>query len=307
MERDMRDTDLWREIEKHFMRLYSPAFGKISGAAEVCASPDGAWVAFTGFTWDKLEGRPESRISLVEVADGRLEQVTAGPGEDRLPRWSPDGSYLAFLSDRVERGRHQLYLLEAGRLGEAKAARNVEGTVEYFWWSPDGTRILLGVAGSGADLAGAQGSSTTKAIPQDLPSWMPTVEAGVRQDAWRSVWVYDLVSGELQRASREGLNVWEAVWCGDDRVASIVSDNPGEESWYDAPLAMIHLTDDQERVLYKSRRQLGLPAASPSGARLAVVEAVCSDRWVVAGDMLLVDVETGAAAPIDTRSVDVTQ
>jgi len=38
----------------------------------------------------------------------------------------------------------------------------VEGWVEYLHWSPDGQRILLGVAGHGADVAGGQGAVTSK-------------------------------------------------------------------------------------------------------------------------------------------------
>ena len=55
-----------------------------------------------------------------------------------------------------------------------------------------------------------------------------------------------------------------------------------------------------------SEVQLGVPVASPDGSRAAVVEAVCSDRLIVAGDVLLVDPRTGEARRADTGGVDVT-
>ncbi len=44
----------------------------------------------------------------------------------------------------------------------------------------------------------------------------------------------------------------------------------------------------------------------PDGRHLAVVDALCSDRWIVAGDLQLIDTVTGAVRRIDTQGVDVT-
>jgi Tol biopolymer transport system component len=170
MDRDLRDTPLYHEIEEHFRRLYEPSFGRISGAMEVAPSPDGRVVAFTGIRMDKLEGSPASRIGLADLETGAISEITGGPGDDRLPKWSPDGSRLAFLSDRAEKGHHQLYLLDGGRVGEAAGTTAVEGTVEYLDWSPDGSAILLGVASPGADKAGGEGSGAIKRDDDDLPS-----------------------------------------------------------------------------------------------------------------------------------------
>jgi dipeptidyl aminopeptidase/acylaminoacyl peptidase len=50
----------------------------------------------------------------------------------------------------------------------------------------------------------------------------------------------------------------------------------------------------------------GWPAASGAGTWLAVVEAVCSDRWVVAGELRLIDVTSGRVQSVDTQGVDIT-
>jgi len=307
VQRDLRTTPLYQEIERHFLRIHEPAFGKTSWAFDAQASPDGTRIAFTGSRWDKLEGTPNTRICVADVASGTFQEATAGPHDDRSPRWSPDSSRLAFLSDRAERHRTQLYLLEAGRMGEAVATPVVDHVVEYLSWSPDGERILLGVAGAGADLAGVEGSGRAGREDQaGAPPWLPTVDSTEATERWRRAWVYDVNARRVDPASREGLNVWEAAWCGQEDFSAIGSEGPAEDLWYVAVLALIDADTGKERVLYRSEHQLGLPAGSPSGGRLAVLEALCSDRWVVAGDIVLVDPATGAPTRVDTNGVDVT-
>src|SRR6202035_5107422 len=129
------------------------------------------------------------RTALYEVRDGALGALTSGGGSAKAARLAPDGSSLAFLSDRAKAEVFQLYLLADGQLGEAYSAPAVPGTVEYLAWSPDGTRILLGVAGLGAEVADAQRSGTAGSGESGLPSWYPQVEAGTPENAWGSVWL----------------------------------------------------------------------------------------------------------------------
>ncbi|HEV2891827.1 MAG TPA: S9 family peptidase [Frankiaceae bacterium] len=306
MDADVRDTDLYREVSDLVRRLNEP-FGEIGTATELTASPDGTRVAFTGTRRDSMETDPVSRVCVADLASGEVEEVTNGPSSDRYPAWSPDGETIAFLSDRGHPGRFGLYLLQRGRIGEAWAAPEVDGSAEWLAWSPDGGALLLGVAGLGAEKSGVEGSGRVTGDAADRPSWLPTVTTSGEARAWRRAYRYDVAARTLTPLSREGLNVWEAAWCGNDAVVGVVSESPGEDAWYDAPLALLDVATGQERVLYKPRqgRSLGWPTATADGTRVAFVEAVASDRWIVAGELFELDVETGEATPVDTRGTDV--
>jgi dipeptidyl aminopeptidase/acylaminoacyl peptidase len=235
-----------------------------------------------------------------------MRQVTQGPNDDSGPRWSPDGTTLTFLSDRATAGSAQVYALETGVLGEARPLAEAPGIVEHHEWSPDGARILLVVAGHGAEQTDALGSGTLGA-QAELPDWVPLVDSSEGAgDRRRALYALDVASGEMEEASPAELNVWEAAWCGDRAVVAIVSEGAGEGAWYGAELALIDPAARTARTLRRSDAQLGWACASPGGRHAAVIEAICSDRVIVAGQLLLIDPASGDARAVDAHGVDVT-
>ncbi|KAH8820216.1 prolyl endopeptidase [Xylogone sp. PMI_703] len=307
--RDATKSDLWREIEDYFSKLHGPAFGKVSAGTHLAASPGGQKIAFTGSIWEKLEGSPQTHICIADVATGTIEVITSGQHSDQLPQWSPDGQRLAFLSDRAERGVFQLYLLKGDEFGEVELACSLDGSVEYFWWSPSGAQILIGVAGRGSDKRTVEGSGNVPARETGLPAWTPTVEENISDPLelpWRESWIYDTITRECFQISRRGLNVWEANWYGPDYIAAVTTEAPDENTWYTAAVTMIDIKSGKDRIIYNTLRQVGLPVSTPSGARLALIEALCSDRALIAGNVLLID-RSGSTTRVDTARVDVTQ
>src|SRR5229473_7855819 len=103
-------------------------------------SPDGKWVAYTVTRYSLKENRGATRIWLTDVAGGQARQLTAGPGSDRQPRWSPDGRTLAFVSTR-ENGAQLLVLPVAG--GEARRLTSLGDGVFDPLWLPDGAGLIV--------------------------------------------------------------------------------------------------------------------------------------------------------------------
>jgi dipeptidyl aminopeptidase/acylaminoacyl peptidase len=303
--RDLRATALYQESEDLYRTLRQPGTGQISDASDIHVAPDGRHAIFAGAFLDELQGAPLTRICRTDLGSGDTRVLTFGPNTDRSPKYSPEGRQIAFLSDRAQAGEFRAYLLDPDS-GAAKPLPPVEGWVEYLHWSPDGKRLLLGVAGHGADIAGAQGAVTSKKVSEDVPAWMPTVESGSDTHHWRSVWVYDLHSGRMFPVEKVGLNVWEAVWCGNDAFAAVVSPGPGESLWYRAGLSIVDIETGNARELYTPVDQLGWPSASPRGNQLAIVEAICSDRGLVAGNLRLIDPSSGEIQRVHTDGVDIT-
>lgn len=108
-------------------------------------SPDGASVAYALVPMSKKRLHPISAIWLAALDGSRPpRQFTNGEVFDHAPRWSPDGSQIAFLSDRIKRGTDQLYQIAADG-GEARLLNPKEQkkAVNDFSWSPLGGQIAF--------------------------------------------------------------------------------------------------------------------------------------------------------------------
>ncbi|WP_129782639.1 S9 family peptidase [Peristeroidobacter soli] len=304
MEDDPSYEALYREAERMHTEIWRPGSGEICDVREVQVVPGGQSAVFAGAVMGTLEGLPRTGIFQIDLGSAETQLLSLGPHTDRLPKCSPDGQVIAFLSDRNGIGNFQLHFIRlASRT--VLSAPSVDGWVEYFHWSPDGRQILLGVAGHGADVSGVNGAVTSKRDAESCLSWMPTVDDGVGDNRWRSTWVYDLDNDRVRRVSPVGCNTWEAVWCGNRTLTAVTSYGPSEGLWYSARLSLIDVQSGEVKTLYVPKEQLGCPACSPSGRSVAVVEAICSDRGLVAGVLLLIDSETGECRYVPTGDVDV--
>jgi dipeptidyl aminopeptidase/acylaminoacyl peptidase len=104
-------------------------------------SPDGKQVAYVVTEMLPDEKKYRSRIWLVPT-DGSSEpvEVTRGDGKDTSPRWSPDGSELAFLTDRWEKTQIGLLKLAGG---EAVQVTDLHDGVLSFDWSSSGRGFVF--------------------------------------------------------------------------------------------------------------------------------------------------------------------
>ncbi len=116
---------------------------ELTGASDPRLRPDGREVAYVVWSIDGEENEYRQAIWLAS-ADGSSppRQFTSGP-KDSQPRWSPDGTQLAFVSGRGdEKTKRQLYVMPTGG-GEPRKLTDLKEDVGEPVWSPDGTRIAF--------------------------------------------------------------------------------------------------------------------------------------------------------------------
>src|SRR5579859_5109168 len=117
-------------------------------AADVNLSLDARRVAFEVYDWATGQRKRRSSIWVVETSDGEVWQhkpLSKSGRHDSCPRWSPDGSQLAFTSREAgdeRKDKPQLFLMPA-QGGEARQVCTVPNGASDLEWSPDGSRIAF--------------------------------------------------------------------------------------------------------------------------------------------------------------------
>ncbi len=111
-------------------------------------SPDGRHVVYeqSRTNWDANSF--DTDLWLADVGTGERHRLSGGAKSSRDAAWSPDGRWIAFLSDRPPAlpdspaDKTQLYVMPAGG-GEAQQVTRFEKGVHAYQWAPDGAHIAV--------------------------------------------------------------------------------------------------------------------------------------------------------------------
>ena len=113
-------------------------------------SPRGDLAVYCEHSVDEKTEKKYAHLWAVSLPDGEPRQITHGKQSDTNPHFSPDGRTIAFLSNREDEKQSQIYLLPTDG-GEARKLTDLKGEIKSFFWSPDGTRLLLQFRAKDAD------------------------------------------------------------------------------------------------------------------------------------------------------------
>jgi dipeptidyl aminopeptidase/acylaminoacyl peptidase len=101
-------------------------------------SPDGKRIVYVRQFSDVMNDKRESNLWVINADGSEDRGLTNGNYSDSSPRWSPDGTRIAYLSDRD--GKPQLYVRWMDN-GQTAELTNLENAPTDLVWSPDGKLI----------------------------------------------------------------------------------------------------------------------------------------------------------------------
>ena len=264
---------------------------------DIALSPDGRFVAFS--VKGVAPGKDGYRTSLwLAPSDGSApaRQLTVGSKNDASPRWSPDSSQIAFLSDRgsvlqaggggakpgkaeaPKEGGNQVWLLPFADGGEARQLTDLPKDVEGIAWSPDGRRLAIVSTADSLEPAGQ---------PERKPGDPPAPDTrlidtlayefngmGFVNERFTRLWTVEVANGATELLTRGDHHDGDPQWSPDGRQVAFVSDrHPNPDLGWRSDIYLVDVKTKAVRQLSpgRGRQAWGAPAWSPDGRWMAAI------------------------------------
>jgi len=250
----------------------------IAWLGECDISPDGARVAVAVTRMDRETDTYRSAIWVVDTAGGEPRQFTAGAKRDSSPRWSPDGRWLAFLSERGE-DRPQLAVMPAAG-GESRLVTKLPLGAGVPAWSPDSTRLAFS-----AKTGAPPDPDPKKAKPyRRITSMKYRVNGqGFTYDQRRHLFIVDLAGGDPRQLTDGDWDDTQPAWSPNGASLAFVAARHDEREFdTQSDLWVVPAAGGEPRRVTQTVGARGAPSWSPDGTAIAHIHhpAWPSNGWL---------------------------
>ena len=230
----------------------------------------GSRIAFSHLIFDNFE------IYVMDADGGIRENLSNHPVDDEDPDWSPDGTKIAFVSNR-NGGFDQIYLMDADGKNPIRLTDAVWN--DYPAWSPDGKKIAFSSSPDGKKIVhiavmDADGKNRVKLEHHAMqPSWSPDgkkIAYVSLTDGVEEIYVIGANKRGRKRLTHDLRVKGRPSWSPDG--GRIVYWGMDEESLYFQIYVMRADGKKRKRLTYSTQNNW-LPAWSPDGRTIAYASA----------------------------------
>lgn len=113
---------------------------KIQNVSEPELSPNGKQVVYSVSQLEKKSNKEVTNLWLLSLANKQAKQITFSTESNSLPKWSPDGRWIAYLSAQDKHTQIWLYSLKTGKKTQLT---HFNEEISDFSWSPNSQELAF--------------------------------------------------------------------------------------------------------------------------------------------------------------------
>jgi len=262
--------------------------------ADPQVSPDGLQIVFTRRWVDKINDRWESSLWIMNADGSKLRKLTDGSS----PRWSPDGTRLAFLHQGEPRGT-QLFVRWMDAEGATTQITRVEKAPSGIVWSPDGNSIAFSMLVPKEERwairlpARPEGAKWT-ADPRIVTKLDYRQDRqGFTDDGYRHVFLVPATGGTPRQLTEGDFNHGDPEWTPDGTriLFSGLRTEDAEYAWRESDIYAINVASGEVRQLTTRKGPDNNPVVSPDGKLVAYTGYDFTDDSYIANRLYLMNAD----------------
>lgn len=246
--------------------------------AEPNLSPDGTQVAVSVTTIDRDRDEYDAALWLVAIDGSTRTRLTGGRWSDTAPRWSPDGRWIAFISNRTDR-KPQIWVLPTAG-GEARQVTTLENGAAEHDWAPDSRHLVFTSKLDPEPADNADEESDVRVITSTRYKFDGQ---GFLEAKLKHVFTIDALSDGATptRLTHGAFEHDSPRWSpGGHEIAFLANRTHGWESCPERDIWTVPATDGEPRRLTDGTGSFRAISWSPDGTRLAAIgERTVADRY----------------------------
>lgn len=268
---------------------------KLHSITSPVLAPNGKEAVFIRTQMNEKDNKYYAYLYHLNVETEEITQWTYKKERVSSPRWSKDGKYIAFLSNREE--KNQIYVLSTSG-GEAKKITNLENGVSSFLWSPCGKKIWFSASLKEGKAWTDKPEKEEKKLPEayvvDKMKYHADGAGLLPKDTYKHIGWIDLATEEITPFTEGNYNYnLQAISHDGKKLVMGVNREENQDFSFRQPMYLVDVNSKEEKEIMNEEGYFGGATFSKDDQYIAFVGSPRTFQNATHSEVYVYEVKTG--------------